>query len=73
MTPPEWGEMAHRTLPNSKHLVAPNAGHTIASHTCANTLIADFIEQGSIENIEGSCLEEQRLKPFVLNQNAAGL
>lgn len=73
VTPPEWGDIAHRTLPNSKHLVAPNAGHTIASHTCANTLIADFIEQGSIENIEGSCLEEQRLKPFVLNQNAAGL
>jgi pimeloyl-ACP methyl ester carboxylesterase len=73
VTPPEWGEIAHRTLPNSKHLVAPNAGHTIASHTCANTLIADFIEQGSIENIEGSCLEEQSLKPFVLNQNAAGL
>jgi len=73
VTPPEWAEIAHRTLPNSKHLVAPNAGHTIASHTCANTLVAEFIEQGSIENIDGSCLEEQSLKPFVLNQNAAGL
>ncbi|WP_404398380.1 alpha/beta hydrolase [Idiomarina loihiensis] len=73
VTPPEWGEIAHRTLPNSKHLVAPNAGHTIASHTCANQLIADFIEQGSVENIDGGCLKEQRLKPFVLNQNAAGL
>ncbi|KPD21360.1 alpha/beta hydrolase [Idiomarina abyssalis] len=73
VTPPEWGEIAHRTLPNSKHLVAPNAGHTIASHTCANQLVADFIEQASIENIDGSCLAKQSLKPFVLNQNAAGL
>lgn len=73
VTPPEWGALAHRTLPNSKHLVAPNASHTIASHTCANKIIAEFIEQGSIENIDGSCLQEQKLKPFVLNQNAAGL
>lgn len=73
VTPPEWGELARRTLTNSKHLVAPNASHTIASHTCANKIIAKFIEQGSVDNIDGSCLQEQRLKPFVLNQNAAGL
>lgn len=73
VTPPDWAEVAHQTLPNSKHFVAPNAGHTIASHTCANQLIAEFIEKGSVETVDGSCLTEQQLKPFVLNQNGAGL
>lgn len=73
VTPPSWGELAAKTLPNSKHLVAPNASHTIASHTCANRLIAEFIESANVNTLDGSCLQEQRLKPFVLNQNGAGL
>lgn len=73
VTPPSWGELAAETLPNSVHLVAPNASHTIASHTCANNLIAEFIETADVSALDGSCLQEQRLKPFVLNQNGAGL
>lgn len=73
VTPPSWGELASETLPNSVHLVAPNASHTIASHTCANNLIAEFIETADVSALDGSCLQEQRLKPFVLNQNGAGL
>ncbi|ASG66483.1 alpha/beta hydrolase [Idiomarina piscisalsi] len=73
VTPPAWGDLAAKTLPNSKHLTAPNASHTIASHTCANRLIAEFIEKADVTAIDGSCLQKQRLKPFVLNQNGAGL
>jgi len=73
VTPPSWGELAADTLPNSRHLVAPNASHTIASHTCANSLIAEFIETADVSALDGSCLQQQRLKPFVLNQNGAGL
>ncbi|WP_300319954.1 alpha/beta hydrolase [Idiomarina sp.] len=73
VTPPSWGELAADTLPNSRHLVAPNASHTIASHTCANTLIAEFIETADVSALDGSCLQQQRLKPFVLNQNGEGL
>ena len=72
VTPPSWGELAADTLPNSRHLVAPNASHTIASHTCANSLIAEFIETADVSALDGSCLQQQRLKPFVLNQNGAG-
>ncbi len=73
VTPPSWGELAADTLPNSRHLVAPNASHTIASHTCANSLIAEFIETADVSALDGSCLQQQRLKPFVLNQNGEGL
>lgn len=73
VTPPSWAELAAETLSNSKHLIAPNGSHTIASHTCANRLIAEFIEAADVSMVDGTCLEKQRLRPFVLDQNGAGL
>lgn len=73
VTPPRWGDIAARTLPNSKHLIAEHAGHTIASHTCANRIIADFIEAGNVAAIDGGCLKKRVAQPFVLNVNGEGL
>ncbi|MGM0525253.1 MAG: alpha/beta hydrolase [Pseudomonadota bacterium] len=73
VTPPRWGDIAARTLPNSRHIVAEHASHTIASHTCANTLIADFIEQGTVQQLNAECLEDRIPQPFVVNVNGEGL
>lgn len=73
VTPPRWGDIAARTLPNSKHLVASHASHTIASHTCANRIIAKFIEAGSVKPLDGDCLKQRVAQPFVLNVNGEGL
>lgn len=73
VTPPRWGDIAARTLPNSVHFVAEHASHTIASHTCANRIIADFIEAGSVQNLTGACLKNRVAQPFVLNVNGEGL
>ena len=73
VTPPRWGDIAARTLPNSKHFVASHASHTIASHTCANRIIAKFIEAGSVESLDGDCLKQRVAQPFVLNVNGEGL
>lgn len=72
VTPPQWAEVAAETLPNSTHLVAEHGGHTIISHTCANRIAADFLNNPESE-LDGSCLERTRRLPFVRNINAAGM
>ncbi|RUO23586.1 alpha/beta hydrolase [Aliidiomarina iranensis] len=72
VTPPEWAEIAAETLSNSQHLVAEFGGHTIMSHTCANRLIAQFLDEPSA-TIDASCLERTRMLPFLRNVNAAGM
>lgn len=72
VTPPEWAELAAETLSNSQHLVAEHGGHTIMSHTCANRLIAQFLDNPNRE-LDGACLERTRMLPFIRNVNAAGM
>lgn len=72
VTPPEWGDLAAETLPNSQHFVAEHGGHTIFSHTCANRMIDRFLQNPTAE-VDGKCLEQTRLLPFVRNVNAAGM
>ncbi|RUO37471.1 alpha/beta hydrolase [Aliidiomarina shirensis] len=72
VTPPEWAEIAAETLSNSQHLVAEFGGHTIMSHTCANRLIAQFLEDPS-KTVDDSCLARTRMLPFLRNVNAAGM
>ncbi|MCW2245127.1 pimeloyl-ACP methyl ester carboxylesterase [Azospirillum fermentarium] len=46
VTPPEWGERAAATLPNSRHLVFRAAGHGVtATDGCALETAGAFIEQ----------------------------
>src|SRR5690606_10086121 len=73
VTPPTWGALAAQTLPNSRHLIAPNGSHTIAGHTCANKLAAQFIETLDLASLDESCLQKQKPLPFVLNSNGKGL
>lgn len=72
VTPPEWGNIAAESLANSQHLVAEFGGHTIMSHTCANRLIAQFLDNPS-NAVDAACLSRTRLLPFIRNVNAAGM
>lgn len=58
ITPPQWGEEMAKVLPNSLHLIAAGTGHNVAPVGCAPELIHQFIDQGSLEGIDGSCLAE---------------
>jgi pimeloyl-ACP methyl ester carboxylesterase len=58
ITPPRWGETMARALPNSLHLVATGTAHNVAPQGCAPELIHQFIEQGTLESLDGSCLGE---------------
>jgi pimeloyl-ACP methyl ester carboxylesterase len=66
VTPPSWGEMVHKNLPNSKHLVAPGTGHGVIGTGCGERLIADFIAKGGLEGLDDSCLKVLKRPPFFL-------
>jgi pimeloyl-ACP methyl ester carboxylesterase len=55
-TPPRHAEYVARTLPNARHLVAPNIGHGVSMHGCAPKLIEKFIKSGSGAELDGACL-----------------
>ena len=65
MTPPRWGEETIRTLPRGRHLIAVNAGHNVTPYGCAPALIAEFLEHGTADGLDGSCLDDLSRPPFV--------
>lgn len=67
ITPPRWGDGIAEALPNSLHLIATNTGHNVAPVGCAADLIAQFVEQGNLDGLDGSCLEEVKRPSFFVN------
>ena len=66
VTPPRWGEQAAQTLSNSRHIVAPGTGHGATVVGCVPKLIEEFIETGSAEDLDTTCLEKHERPPFFL-------
>lgn len=64
VTSPRWGAEAASHLPNSLHLVVP-AAHG-AGGPCITTIRHEFLEKGSVEGLDTSCVSEIRLPPFNL-------
>ncbi len=67
ITPPRWGDKMAESMTNSLHLIAPNTGHNVAPKGCASKLMAQFIKEASIENIDGSCLDELKRPSFFID------
>ena len=69
VTPPVYGEMAAKHLPNSLHLVVPHGGHGFGGLDgldCISNLIADFVNRGTTSGLDASCVKEIRRKGFLL-------
>lgn len=64
VTPPSWGEEIARTLPNSKHIVMPGAGHTAGGTGCGRRLIKAFIDAGTHTNLDTSCVRKVTRPPY---------
>lgn len=69
VTPERWGEVMAELMTNSVHLVAPNTGHNVSPFGCAPDLMEQFVTQASVENIDGSCLDELIRPSFFLDLN----
>lgn len=64
VTPPDLSEAAARSLPNSRRLVVHNATHT--SYDCVENVIADFIDRGTTQGLDVSCIDQIRRLPFTV-------
>ena len=73
ITPPRWGEQMMEALPNSVHLVAPATGHNVGPQGCASKLMEQTIDQGSVEGIDGVCLEALTRPSFFINSSGPSI
>jgi pimeloyl-ACP methyl ester carboxylesterase len=73
VTPPSWGAHVAESLPNSRHVVVPGAGHITLMRGCVSDLVARFWEQASAASLDVSCLDTLKRPPFFTSYTAPGL
>jgi pimeloyl-ACP methyl ester carboxylesterase len=64
ITPPKYADEALGYLNNAKHIIVPGAGHSTLTNGCIPRLVDQFIEQGSLQDIDASCAERIQRQPF---------
>ena len=64
VTPPVFGERAAAHLPRSLHLVAPGA-HGVGG-PCIGAIQKAFLESGTVDGLDTSCVADLALPPFDL-------
>jgi pimeloyl-ACP methyl ester carboxylesterase len=64
VTPPEWGEIAARELPSSRHVVVRGAAHGVSVIGCVPKLIAKFLDTRDAAGLDLSCLERSARPAF---------
>lgn len=64
VTPPVWGEEIARSLPNSKHIIMPGTGHTAGGTGCGRRLMKAFIDAGTTDNLDTSCVGKVTRPPY---------
>ncbi|MCJ7558545.1 MAG: alpha/beta hydrolase [Gammaproteobacteria bacterium] len=69
VTPPVYADRVAATLQNSRHLVGPGQGHGMISVGCVSRLVADFTRDGSLDQLDGECVQQMGPTPFFLDFN----
>ena len=67
VTPPQRGEEVAKNLPNSRHIIIPQAGHGLDGLTdpeCVFGLVMEFMEKGDAKNLDVSCVKRMAPPPF---------
>jgi pimeloyl-ACP methyl ester carboxylesterase len=64
VTPPWLAETVAKTLSRSRLVVIPNATHN--SYECVENLVAEFIDKGTVEGLDASCVEKIQRPPFTI-------
>jgi pimeloyl-ACP methyl ester carboxylesterase len=67
VTPPKYGEEVARYLPNSRHVIIPEAAHGVDGLTdpgCIDRIAIDFLDKGDAKNLDVSCAERMARPPF---------
>jgi pimeloyl-ACP methyl ester carboxylesterase len=64
VTPPWLAETVSRTLSHSRLVIIPNATHT--SYDCVYALVAEFIDKGTADGLDVSCINQIKRPPFTI-------
>jgi len=64
VTPPQYAVQAAATFSNSLNLVARGQAHSVMSNVCLRDITTAFIEKGSLEDLDTSCVEKIQPAPF---------
>jgi pimeloyl-ACP methyl ester carboxylesterase len=64
VTPPHYATQVAETFSNSLNLVARGQAHSVMKNTCLRDITTAFIDQGSIEDLDISCVEKIQPSPF---------
>jgi pimeloyl-ACP methyl ester carboxylesterase len=67
VTPPSNAERVAQGLSDSLQLVVPGGGHNVIYRGCIPRLAAEFIDAGSPQGLDASCVEQIEPLPFFLN------
>lgn len=69
VTPERWAQQVAQHLSNAQLLSAPGANHIISMEGCMPQIIAQFIEQGAVEDMKMDCVKSIKSLPLVLGAN----
>ena len=65
VTPPSQGELAAKTLTQSRHIIASGAGHIVLQQACARRMMSKFITTGNVAAATDACEPElNRARPL---------
>lgn len=67
ITPPANAEKAAAGLTNSLNLVVPGVGHNVIYRGCVPKILTSFIESGTPQGLDTTCIKEIRPAPFMLS------
>lgn len=69
VTPPLYGDIAAKHLPNALHIVVPHGGHGfggLEGLDCIQKLVAEFVNRGSAKGLDTACVNSIRRRGFQL-------
>ena len=69
ITPASYAEKAKEGLDNASHIVLRGQGHAVAAIGCMPTLMSQFLEQGSSQGLDASCINRIQPAAFFLDFN----
>lgn len=64
VTPPEYAALTAKSFSNSLNLVARGQAHSVMKNVCLKEITTAFIESGSVDGPDTSCVENIQPAPF---------
>ena len=68
VTPPAYGDLADKNLPNSKHVVIKDGSHVASLSMCMDA-VKEFMQKSSFDDVDFSCADKSVPSLFFTNLN----